>query len=124
MLPILSRPRRRVAREALGTFEVYRWGRTAPRKARGEGNMIEERDANPTPDTPARFRGRRAPTPLTAGGTESSEAVARLSGTESSNPLPRPRKVHCELSDFVVSGNKPSLHPHADRLNRVTGSEH
>jgi hypothetical protein len=50
--------------------------------------MIEERDANPTADTPARFRGRRAPTALTAGGTESSEAVARLSGTESSNPLP------------------------------------
>jgi hypothetical protein len=54
--------------------------------------MIEERDANPTADTPARFRGRRAPTPLTAGGTESSEAVARLSGTESSNPLPSSRE--------------------------------
>jgi hypothetical protein len=50
--------------------------------------MIEERDANPTADTPGRFRGRRAPTALTAGGTESSEVVARLSGTESSNPLP------------------------------------
>ena len=49
--------------------------------------MIEERDANPTADTPGRFRGRRAPTALTAGGTESSEVVARLSGTESSNPL-------------------------------------
>jgi hypothetical protein len=46
--------------------------------------MIEERDANPTADTPGRFRGRRAPTALTAGGTESSEVVARLSGTESS----------------------------------------
>jgi hypothetical protein len=44
--------------------------------------MIEERDANPTADTPGRFRGRRAPTALTAGGTESSEVVARLSGTE------------------------------------------
>jgi hypothetical protein len=50
--------------------------------------MIEERDANPTADPPGRFRGRRAPTALTAGGTESSEVVARLSGTESSNPLP------------------------------------
>src|ERR1700720_2318336 len=50
--------------------------------------MIEERDANPTADTPGRFRGRRAPTALTAGGTESSEVIARLSGTESSNPLP------------------------------------
>jgi hypothetical protein len=50
--------------------------------------MIEERDANPTADAPGRFRGRRAPTALTAGGTESSEVVARLSGTESSNPLP------------------------------------
>src|SRR6202040_2401521 len=50
--------------------------------------MIEERDANPTADTPGRFRSRRAPTALTAGGTESSEVVARLSGTESSNPLP------------------------------------
>ena len=50
--------------------------------------MIEERDANPTADTSGRFRGRRAPTALTAGGTESSEVVARLSGTESSNPLP------------------------------------
>jgi hypothetical protein len=46
--------------------------------------MIEERDANPTADTPGRFRGRRAPTALTAGGTESSEVVARLSGTERS----------------------------------------
>jgi len=42
--------------------------------------MIEERGANPTADTPARFRGRRAPTALTAGGTESSEAVAVLAG--------------------------------------------
>src|SRR6202040_3728399 len=50
--------------------------------------MIEERDANPTADPPGRFRGRRAPTALTAGGTESSEVVARLSGTKSSNPLP------------------------------------
>jgi hypothetical protein len=54
--------------------------------------MIEERDANPTADTPGRFRGRRAPTALTAGGTESSEVVARLSGTESSNPLPSSRE--------------------------------
>jgi len=37
---------------------------SAPRKARGEGNMIEERDANPTADPPGRFRGRRAPTAL------------------------------------------------------------
>jgi hypothetical protein len=53
--------------------------------------MIEERDANPTADTPdiaGRFRGRRTPTALTARGTESSEEVARLSGTESSNPPP------------------------------------
>ena len=50
--------------------------------------QLEERDANPTADTPGRVRGRRAPTTLTAGGTESSEVVARLSGTESSNPLP------------------------------------
>jgi hypothetical protein len=50
--------------------------------------MIEERDANPTADTPGRFGGRRVPTALTAGETESSEVVARLSGTESSNPLP------------------------------------
>ena len=48
--------------------------------------MIEERDATPTADAPGRFRGRRAPTALTAGETESSEVVARLSGTESSNP--------------------------------------
>jgi hypothetical protein len=44
--------------------------------------MIEERDANPTADTPGRFRGRRAPTALTSRGTESSEVVARPSGTE------------------------------------------
>jgi hypothetical protein len=41
--------------------------------------MIEERDANPTADTPGRLRERRAPTALTAGGTESLEVVARLS---------------------------------------------
>ena len=44
--------------------------------------MIEERDANPAADTPGRSLGRRAPSALTAGGTESSEVVARLSGTE------------------------------------------
>jgi hypothetical protein len=31
--------------------------------------------------------------------------------------------VCCEPADFVVSGNKPSLYPHADRLNHVTDSE-
>jgi hypothetical protein len=56
--------------------------------------MIEERDANLTADAPGRFRGRRAPTALTAGGTESSEVVARLSGTESSNPLPSTGESH------------------------------
>jgi len=35
----------------------------------------EERDANPTADTPGRFRGGRAPTALTAGGT----VLARIS---------------------------------------------
>ena len=68
--------------------------------------MIEERDANPTADTPGRFRGRRAPTALTAGGTESSEVVARLSGTESSNPLPSSgesgAKLNSEISGIAV----------------------
>jgi hypothetical protein len=60
--------------------------------------MIEEHDANPTADPPGRFRGRRAPTALTAGGTESSEVVARLSGTESSNPLPSSVEAIANLS--------------------------
>jgi hypothetical protein len=60
--------------------------------------MIEERDANPTADTPGRFRGRRAPTALTTGGTESSEMVARLSGTESSNPLPSSGESRANLN--------------------------
>jgi hypothetical protein len=68
--------------------------------------MIEERDANPTADTPARFRGRRAPTALTAGGTESSEAVARLSGTESSNPLPSSSQSVSAVNPEAI-GEKP-----------------
>jgi len=66
--------------------------------------MIEERDANPTADTPGRFRGRRAPTALTAGGTESSEVVARLSGTESSNPLPSSTESVSAVNSSAVGG--------------------
>ena len=68
--------------------------------------MIEERDANPTADPPGRFRGRRAPTALTAGGTESSEVVARLSGTESSNPLPSRRESIANLTAAYVAGGR------------------
>ena len=73
--------------------------------------QLEERDANPTADTPGCFRGRRAPTALTAGGTESSEVVARLCGTESSNPLPSSDESPANLS---FSGK----HPTDDRLPR------
>ena len=75
--------------------------------------MIEERDANPTADTPGRFRGRRAPTALTAGGTESSEVVARLSGTESSNPLPSSGPEHVKWSPVL----REFLAPLVARLN-------
>jgi hypothetical protein len=78
--------------------------------------MIEERDANPTADTPGCFRGRRAPTALTAGGTESSEVVARLSGTESSNP---PQRRVCELSDFRVTRGRGPTRPSASARMRV-----
>jgi hypothetical protein len=74
--------------------------------------MIEERDANPTADTPGRFRGRRAPTALTVGGTESSEVVARLSGTESSNPLPSSGEFSANLTQTTreeVAREDPAL---------------
>jgi hypothetical protein len=73
--------------------------------------MIEERDANPTADTPGRFRGRRAPTALTAGGTESSEVVARLSGTESSNPLPSSGESCANLTFADESAHVASSSP-------------
>ena len=71
--------------------------------------MIEERDANPTADPPGRFRGRRAPTALTAGGTESSEVVARLSGTESSNPLPSSSQSVSAVNPEAVSEKPRTL---------------
>jgi hypothetical protein len=68
--------------------------------------MIEERDASPTADTTdmhGRFRGRRAPTALTARGTGSSELVARLSGTERCYAWRRcrvrPRGCRCRAFD-------------------------
>jgi hypothetical protein len=80
--------------------------------------MIEERDANPTADTPARFRGRRAPTPLTARGTESSEAVARLSGTESSNPLPSRRE---SAANLTAAGRRSEREAHVLKQRSESG---
>ena len=57
----------RVVGKGWGIFELYRWRPKlrAERKARGEGDMIEERNGNPAADThdlAGRFRGGRAPT--------------------------------------------------------------
>src|SRR5271155_498316 len=65
--------------------------RTAPRrdKARGENDMIEERKTNPAADArdmARHFRGRPAPTALTARGTESSNPSSS-SGESTANWL-------------------------------------